>query len=200
MFFKNDNSQPKIEGEKKLEKISEDNMSNTNDPKNTNSKTLAKIHTSFGLITLELKPETAPKTVENFIKLAESGFYNQTRFHRVIKDFMIQGGDPLSKDLSQKERWGTGGPGYAFADEVDERDNLIYGTLAMANSGKDTNGSQFFIVSKKDGTSWLNGKHTIFGQIVSGEEVLEKIQNSATDEKDRPKNDVLIERIEISGN
>src|SRR3989338_5039473 len=121
--------------------------------------TRAYISTNFGVIVIELFPDAAPKTVENFIKLAESGFYNGTKFHRVIKDFMIQGGDPNSKD----DDWandGTGGPGYAFEDEFNEH-KVVRGVLAMANSGPNTNGSQFFVVTAT-ATPWLDGKHTVF--------------------------------------
>ncbi len=138
-----------------------------------------------------------PLTVENFAKLAASGFYNGTRFHRVIKDFMIQGGDPKSKDLSLKNEWGTGGPGYTFKDEALPSDKLVQGVLAMANAGRDTNGSQFFIVTAAAGTPWLAGKHTVFGTVTKGLDIAMKIQNSQTDGADRPVEDVIVEKIEL---
>ena len=156
--------------------------------------TLADIKTTLGTITIELFSDAAPKTVENFIKLAESGFYNGTKFHRVIKDFMIQGGDPNSKD----DDWandGTGGPGYAFEDEFNEH-KVVRGVLAMANSGPNTNGSQFFVVTA-DATPWLDGKHTVFGRVVQGMEVIDKIESVATNKNDHPLEDVVVERITV---
>lgn len=158
--------------------------------------TLADIQTSFGMVTVELFPDAAPKTVENFIKLAESGFYNGTKFHRVIKDFMIQGGDPNSKD----DDWsndGIGGPGYAFEDEFNDH-KVVRGALAMANSGPNTNGSQFFIVTA-EAAPWLDGKHTVFGRVVGeGMEVINTIALVATNEQNHPLEDVVIERITIT--
>ena len=151
--------------------------------------------TSKGAITLELFKSDAPKTVENFVKLASAGFYNDTKFHRVIKGFMIQGGDPLTKDSTQKSRWGTGGPGYQFEDEINSH-KLVRGTFAMANSGPNTNGSQFFIITAP-ATSWLDGKHTAFGRVTSGLEVVDAIENTATDASDRPVEDVVINRITL---
>lgn len=155
----------------------------------------ATITTSVGAFTVEFYGSDAPKTVNNFIKLAQSGFYNGTKFHRVIKDFMIQGGDPLSKDDSLKNRWGTGGPGYQFADEFNSH-KLVRGSLAMANSGPDTNGSQFFIVTK-DATPWLDGKHTNFGQVIDGMDVIDKIEAAATDGNDQPIKAITIEKIDL---
>ncbi|MBI5742492.1 MAG: peptidylprolyl isomerase [Candidatus Niyogibacteria bacterium] len=153
--------------------------------------------TSMGDITLELFDKDAPKTVANFVKLAGEGFYNGTKFHRVIKDFMIQGGDPLSKDASMKSRWGTGGPGYTFADEINAN-KLVRGTLAMANAGPNTNGSQFFIVTIAE-TPWLDGHHTAFGRVVSGMDVVDKIESTPTDHAagDKPVTDVMVLGIEI---
>lgn len=156
--------------------------------------TRADISTNFGVIAVELFPDAAPKTVENFIKLAESSFYNGTKFHRVIKDFMIQGGDPNSKD----DDWandGTGGPGYAFEDEFNEH-KAVRGALAMANSGPNTNGSQFFIVTAQ-ATPWLDGKHTVFGRVVEGMEVIDKIESVATNENDHPLENVVVERVTV---
>ncbi len=156
---------------------------------------LADIQTSFGVITIQLFPDAAPKTVENFIKLAESGFYNGTKFHRVIKDFMIQGGDPNSKD----DDWandGQGGPGYAFEDEFNDH-KVARGVIAMANSGPNTNGSQFFIVTAA-ATPWLDGKHTVFGRVAGDMEVIDKIESAAVNENDHPLEDVIVERIIIT--
>lgn len=154
----------------------------------------AKISTTLGDITLKFYPEEAPYTVNNFLNLAQSGFYNGTKFHRVIKDFMIQGGDPLSKgdDVSI---YGTGGPGYRFKDEINNR-KLVAGSLAMANSGSNTNGSQFFIVTLAE-TPWLDGKHTNFGEVVSGMDVVRKIESTATNAADQPLTPVVINNIEL---
>src|SRR3989338_7499337 len=135
------------------------------------------LHTNLGDITLELFTDQAPKTVANFVKLARSGFYNGTLFHRVITNFMIQGGDPLTKHFSKD--WsvhGTGGPGYRFEDEPNDV-KLVHGVLAMANSGPNTNGSQFFIITAP-ATDWLQGKHTGFGKVITGMDVVTKIENA----------------------
>jgi len=157
------------------------------------------LKTNFGNIELTLLGSDAPKTVENFVKLAQSGFYDGVRFHRVIKGFMIQGGDPLSKDLAQSARWGTGGPGYQFADEIDPSSALYKegykrGVLAMANSGPNTNGSQFFIMHADYP---LPPNYTIFGRVVSGIETVDKIANNPTDRNDRPIKEVVIEKMEV---
>jgi cyclophilin family peptidyl-prolyl cis-trans isomerase len=167
-------------------------------PKNTMDTTqepIIVLHTSMGEITIKLFKGDTPKTVENFLKLAQDGFYNGVRFHRVIKDFMIQSGDPLSKDDAQMGRWGTGGPGYTFADEVSKK-KLVAGSLAMANAGPNTNGSQFFIVTK-DSTPWLDGKHTNFGEVISGMDVVMKIDATPTAPGDRPLTPVTITRVEV---
>ena len=150
--------------------------------------------TTLGEIRLKLYTPDAPKTVNNFLDLAESGFYNGTLFHRVIKDFMIQGGDPLSKD-DDWSKHGTGGPGYAFEDEINKHP-LVRGSIAMANSGPNTNGSQFFIVTA-DATSWLDGKHTNFGEVIDGMEIVEKIESVETDGRDHPLENIEIKSIEI---
>ena len=155
----------------------------------------AVIETNLGTITIALALSEAPGTVANFKKLANSGFYNGTKFHRVIKDFMIQGGDPLSRAVAQRDRWGSGGPGYEFADEINAR-KLVRGSVAMANRGPGTNGSQFFIVTTA-ATPWLDGKHTNFGDVIEGMEVVEKIASTPTDEADRPKTDVTVTRIRV---
>jgi peptidyl-prolyl cis-trans isomerase B (cyclophilin B) len=146
------------------------------------------MHTNHGDITLELFDEEAPKTVENFKKLAGDNFYNGVIFHRVIKDFMIQGGDPTGT--------GRGGPGYTFEDEFNEH-KVVRGALAMANAGPNTNGSQFFIVTT-DAAPWLDGKHTVFGHVVDGMEVVDKIEASDTDHADRPREDAVIQSVTLS--
>ncbi|OIP79135.1 MAG: hypothetical protein AUK20_02515 [Parcubacteria group bacterium CG2_30_45_37] len=154
----------------------------------------ATIKTNFGDITVKFYTEESPITVNNFLNLAKAGFYNGTKFHRVIKDFMIQTGDPLSKD----DDWsndGQGGPGYQFQDEINQH-KLVKGSLAMANSGANTNGSQFFIVTAA-ATAWLDGKHTNFGYVVNGFEVMEKIEAVAVNENGHPTEDVVINNIEL---
>jgi peptidyl-prolyl cis-trans isomerase B (cyclophilin B) len=148
----------------------------------------ATMHTNHGAIEIELHDEDAPKTVENFRKLASDGFYDGIIFHRVIKDFMIQGGDPTGT--------GTGGPGYTFEDEFNDH-KVVRGALAMANAGPNTNGSQFFIVTV-DEAAWLDGKHTVFGKVVSGMDTVDSIEASNTDARDKPVEDAKIERIELS--
>ena len=147
----------------------------------------ATLHTNHGAIELELFEDDAPKTVENFRKLAADGFYDGVVFHRIIKDFMIQGGDPTGT--------GMGGPGYTFEDEFNDH-KIVRGALAMANAGPNTNGSQFFIVTI-DAAPWLDGKHTVFGQVVDGMDVVDKIEGGETDHNDRPRNDAVIERVAL---
>jgi peptidyl-prolyl cis-trans isomerase B (cyclophilin B) len=149
---------------------------------------IATLHTNAGAITVELYDDDAPKTVANFRKLAGDGFYDGLIFHRVIRDFMIQGGCP--------EGTGTGGPGYTFEDEINEH-KVVRGALAMANAGPDTNGSQFFIVTT-DAAPWLDGKHTVFGQVTEGMDSVDAIEGTATGAGDRPLEDQLIERVELS--
>ncbi len=153
------------------------------------------LHTSMGDITIKLNPETTPNTVANFTKLAQSGFYDGTKFHRVIKGFMNQGGDPLSKDDSQMARWGTGGPGYQFADEITQSNNNGVGSISMANAGPNTNGSQFFINVADN--SFLNTKHTVFGNVTDGMDVVTAINNTKTETNDRPVEAVVIKSITI---
>ena len=148
----------------------------------------AALHTSEGAIELELYPDDAPKTVENFLKLSRDGFYEGVIFHRVIPDFMIQGGDPTGT--------GTGGPGYQFEDEFNEN-RVVRGALAMANAGPNTNGSQFFIVTA-EATPWLDGKHTVFGKVTSRMDVVDRICEAERDEHDRPRDPVTIDRVELS--
>src|ERR1051326_8149361 len=148
----------------------------------------ATLHTTAGAIVLELHDEDAPKTVENFRKLSAEGFYDQLVFHRVIPDFMIQGGCP--------EGTGTGGPGYTFEDEINDH-KVVRGALAMANAGPNTNGSQFFIVTA-DACPWLDGKHTVFGEVNDGMETVDSISAVERDARDKPHADVSIERVELT--
>ena len=148
----------------------------------------ATLHTNAGPVEVELFDADAPKTVENFRKLAGDGFYDGLTFHRVIPDFMIQGGCP--------EGTGTGGPGYTFEDEFNEH-KVARGALAMANAGPNTNGSQFFIVTT-EAAPWLDGRHTVFGHVTGGMETVEAIEAPETDASDRPVEPQLIERVELS--
>jgi peptidyl-prolyl cis-trans isomerase B (cyclophilin B) len=147
----------------------------------------ATLHTSAGPVEVEFFDDDAPKTVANFRKLAQDGFYDGLVFHRVIPDFMVQGGCP--------EGTGTGGPGYTFEDEINDN-KVVRGALAMANAGPDTNGSQFFIVTT-DAAPWLDGKHTVFGRVVSGMEAVDSIEGAPTGAGDRPVEDQRIERVEL---
>ncbi len=148
----------------------------------------ATLHTNAGPITVEFFDDDAPKTVENFRDLAAKGFYDGLTFHRVITDFMIQGGCP--------EGTGTGGPGYTFEDEFNDH-KVVRGALAMANAGPNTNGSQFFIVTIP-AAGWLDGKHTVFGQVTSGQDVADRISLVERDSRDRPKTPVTLDRVELS--
>ena len=148
----------------------------------------ATLHTNHGPIEVELFDDDAPKTVENFRKLASDGFYDGLGFHRVIPDFMIQGGCPQGT--------GTGGPGYTFEDEINDH-KIARGALAMANAGPNTNGSQFFIVTT-EAAPWLDGKHTVFGEVKSGMEAVDAIESTPTDGRDRPQEPALIERVELA--
>jgi cyclophilin family peptidyl-prolyl cis-trans isomerase len=147
----------------------------------------ATLHTSEGAIELKLYPDAAPKTVENFEKLSRDGFYEGVIFHRVIPDFMIQGGDPTGT--------GMGGPGYEFEDEINDH-RVDRGALAMANAGKNTNGSQFFIVTA-EAAPWLDGLHTVFGRVTSGMDVVDRIAQMDRDANDRPRKPVTIDRVEL---
>jgi peptidyl-prolyl cis-trans isomerase B (cyclophilin B) len=150
--------------------------------------TNATIQTNHGAIEVELFDEDAPKTVENFTKLARDGFYNGVIFHRVIPDFMIQGGDPTGT--------GSGGPGYQFEDEANQHP-VVRGALAMANAGPNTNGSQFFIVTA-EATPWLDGKHTVFGRVTSGMDIVDAISSLETDASDRPRDEVRMESVTVA--
>lgn len=155
----------------------------------------AVLHTNMGDITILFNKTDAPNTVTNFIKLAESGFYNGTKFHRVIKGFMNQGGDPLTKDDSLMARWGTGGPGYSFPDEITSKNSNDVGTISMANAGPNTNGSQFFINVVNN--SSLNDKHTVFGRVTAGLDVVMAINGVETEGPDRPITPVVLESITL---
>ena len=150
--------------------------------------TNATMLTNHGSIELELFDDAAPKTVQNFLKLAKDGFYDGVIFHRVIQDFMIQGGDPTGT--------GSGGPGYQFEDEFNDH-KVVRGALAMANAGPNTNGSQFFIVTT-GAAPWLDGKHTVFGQVTSGMDVVDAIEGVDTGPGDKPRDDVRIESVTVS--
>jgi cyclophilin family peptidyl-prolyl cis-trans isomerase len=149
--------------------------------------THATIHTTQGAVSVELFDEDAPKTVENFTKLAGEGFYDGITFHRVIPDFMVQGGCPRGD--------GTGGPGYEFEDEENEH-RVVRGALAMANRGPNTNGSQFFIVTT-EAAPWLDGKHTVFGRVTGGMDVVDAMSEAPRDANDRPRETISIDRIDL---
>jgi cyclophilin family peptidyl-prolyl cis-trans isomerase len=188
--------------------------SNKNNQANNQTKTMnqgnldyvgkysgAILKTNMGDMEVKFFADSAPETVNNFLKLADQKFYDGVKFHRVIKGFMIQGGDPLSKDDAQKNSWGTGGPGYKFADELSGKETYPQGTLAMANSGPNTNGSQFFIVTASPQAP-LPPSYTVFGQVVSGLDVALKIENVKTtgsygSPADQPLEDVVINGIEL---
>jgi len=186
-----------------------DNKSSGADTKDINSMdnqkitkkmTTATINTNMGTITIEFFDKQAPNTVANFVKLAKSGFYDGIKFHRVIKGFMIQGGDPLTKDDTKIDMWGTGDPGYKFADEINPKSDLYVktgyakGIVAMANSGENTNDSQFFIMTE---TYPLPPSYTIFGKVTSGQDVVDKIANVSTCPGDRPLEPIVIKSISL---
>ncbi|MEA1936918.1 MAG: peptidylprolyl isomerase [Patescibacteria group bacterium] len=169
-------------------------MQNNQSENLTKQYSSAILKTNFGDIKISFYGEESPKTVNNFLTLSKKGFYDDTKFHRIIKDFMIQGGDPNSKD----DDWsndGMGGPGYKFDDEFNSH-KLVRGSFAMANSGPNTNGSQFFIVTA-EATAWLNGKHTNFGYVSKGMNVVEKIEAVEKNKNDHPIIDVIINKIEL---
>src|SRR3954452_9069301 len=148
----------------------------------------ATLHTNHGDIQLTFFDEDAPKTVANFVDLAGKGFYDGVIFHRIIRDFMIQGGDPTGT--------GTGGPGYTFEDEINDH-KVVRGAIAMANAGANTNGSQFFIVTT-DAAPWLDGKHTVFGEVSAGMDTVPAIETTEADSSDRPVEPQVIERVELT--
>jgi peptidyl-prolyl cis-trans isomerase B (cyclophilin B) len=158
----------------------------------TKENIVAKITTTQGEIWLKLFPKLTPKTVENFVGLSERGYYDGLIFHRVIPDFMIQGGDPNGNGTGGESIWGN-----AFEDEFNPQLQNLRGALSMANAGPNTNGSQFFIVQKEGGTPWLDGMHSVFGQVVSGMEVVDEIANVEKDAMDKPLEDVKMEKVEV---
>lgn len=173
-------------------------MSDTSTQTNTTSMqniSSATLHTNMGDITIQFDTAATPKTVANFVKLASTGFYDGTKFHRVIAGFMNQGGDPFSKDDSLMARWGTGGPGYQFADEIGPNNRNAPGTISMANAGPNTNGSQFFL--NVGDNSFLDTKHTVFGKVVAGLDVVMAINATKTGENDRPITPVVIKSIDL---
>jgi peptidyl-prolyl cis-trans isomerase B (cyclophilin B) len=147
----------------------------------------ATLHTNHGPVEIDFFDADAPKTVENFRKLSADGFYDGLTFHRVIPEFMIQGGDP--------EGTGSGGPGYQFEDEINPH-KIVRGALAMANAGPNTNGSQFFLVTVAE-APWLDGKHTVFGEVTAGMDAIDAIEALPTDGRDRPTEPAVIERVEL---
>ncbi len=178
------------------------NVTNTNNTMNNSAQTTSEkrtevmLNTNRGAITIELFTDTMPITTANFLKLARSGFYDGVKFHRVIDGFMIQGGDPLTKDDAQKVRWGTGGPGYTIPDEFAKGLSNTRGTLSMANAGANTGGSQFFI-NTADNT-FLDGKHPVFGRVISGMEVIDEISKTKTGAGDVPVEAVVILGVNIT--
>lgn len=155
----------------------------------------AVLETNKGKITIKFLDTVTPNTVSNFVKLAKSGFYDGTKFHRIISNFMIQGGDPLTKEEAKQHLWGTGGPGYKFDDEITPANSNAAGTISMANSGRNTNGSQFFINLRDN--HFLNPKHTAFGYVTEGMELVETIGLVSTDHNDRPVDPIIIEKVSI---
>lgn len=158
-------------------------------------RTQIRMETSAGVMTFGLYDDLTPITAGNFKKLAQEGFYDGQRFHRIIKNFMIQGGDPLSKDLKNKDRWGTGGSDEIPDEFVSSLKHTKKGLLSMANAGPNTGSSQFFITLVP--TPWLDGKHAIFGELVEGEDVLDAIGLMKTDSKNRPVTDVIIKKVSV---
>ncbi|MFH0845841.1 MAG: peptidylprolyl isomerase [Patescibacteria group bacterium] len=166
-----------------------------NNVNDVEAKTTAIIETNIGSFEIEFFEGLAPKTVENFKKLAKEGFYDGIKFHRIIKGFMIQAGDPLTKDDSQMSMWGTGGPGYSFEDEICEKNKNNKYTISMANSGPNTNGSQFFVNTMDN--NFLDDKHTVFGKVIKGTAVVDAIENVVTGERDVPVEPVVIYSVAL---
>lgn len=160
------------------------------------SEVLVTLETNKGPIVIEMDITNTPMTSANFVTLAETGFYNGVKFHRIIPDFMIQGGDPNSKDDARPELWGRGGPGYQFGDEIKATNNNLAGTISMANAGPNTNGSQFFI-NVADNT-FLNPKHTVFGKVISGYDLVQSLSTVPTDSFDRPLDPIVIINAQVS--
>ena len=195
------NSVVSQENERLNNSLSESNVENVKGDSSENNNLSKKymeavLKTSLGDIKVKFDSANAPNAVNNFLKLANEKFYDGTKFHRVIKGFMIQGGDPMSKDESMKDRWGTGGPGYKFADELKGTEKYPQGTLAMANSGPNTNGSQFFIVTASP-TAPLPPSYTVFGSVVSGIDAALKIENVQTGAGDRPVENVVLKSVDL---
>ncbi len=161
---------------------------------NTHNSTVT-FETNKGSFTLELFDQSMPITTGNFKKLAQQGFYDGTKFHRVISGFMIQGGDPLTKDNSKKKSWGMGGPGYVIKDEFTSTNRNDRGTISMANAGPNTGGSQFFINLVNN--NFLDSKHPVFGRVIEGQDVVDKIAKTKTDSEDHPVDDVIIVSIKV---
>jgi len=182
-----DLAQKKVENSSPEGNINQEKMNTQQTTIDINKKYQAKFKTNYGEFTISLFAKETPITVNNFVTLARKKFYDGLIFHRVIPDFMIQGGDPDGN--------GTGGPGYTFKDETSPR-KIVKGSLAMANAGPNTNGSQFFIVTANE-TPWLDGRHTNFGEVVLGLDVVEKIGKVQTGQNDKPVKDVIINSIEI---
>lgn len=183
---------------KKIEEALKQGEANNKENKMDYAKqyTGAVLKTSLGDIKVKFNNDATPVTVNNFLKLVDEKFYDGVKFHRVIKGFMIQGGDPLSMDEAMKDRWGTGGPGYKFNDELTGQEKYPQGTLAMANAGPNTNGSQFFIVTASPAAP-LPPSYTVFGEVTSGIDVALKIENVKTGANDRPVEDVVIKSVEL---
>ena len=205
------NHQYELKGDGKMSQFPQLNEVNEKNP-------LVTVHTNLGDFTLELFPEVAPKTVENFVTHAKNGYYNGVIFHRVIEDFMIQGGDPTGTGMGGESIYGR-----TFEDEFSREAFNLYGTLSMANAGPNTNGSQFFIVTAKQvpaqmlkqlkdggwpeeiveeyakvgGTPWLDHRHTVFGRVVEGIDVVLKIEGVERNAQDRPLDDVVIESMDV---
>lgn len=156
---------------------------------------IATFNTNLGTFKIKLYEDTMPITTKNFIDLAEKGYYDGTRFHRVIPNFMVQGGDPLTKDNSKQAMWGTGGPGYNIKDEFTANNRNNRGTISMANAGPNTGGSQFFVNVVNN--NFLDGKHPVFGEVVDGMEIVDKIVKVPTTGPDRPVQDVVINKVVI---
>lgn len=167
----------------------------TEEPTMASERPIIKFETTKGDITVELFEDKSPNTVGYILGFVEQGYYDGTQFHRVISDFMIQGGDPLTKDPAAKARYGTGGPDFEFADEFNN-EPLVRGSVAMANAGPNTNGSQFFIVTA-EATPWLDGAHTNFGRVLEGMEVVEAIEAVETDARDLPLEPVVVETVSV---
>ncbi|MBT3836657.1 peptidylprolyl isomerase [Candidatus Woesearchaeota archaeon] len=165
------------------------------EPQEETTMKTATFDTTLGTFKLELFTDSMPITTKNFIDLAEKGFYDGTRFHRVISGFMVQGGDPLSKEKSKVSMWGTGDPGYKIQDEFTNANKNDRGTISMANAGPNTGGSQFFINVVNN--NFLDDKHPVFGKVVEGMDIVDLIVNTPTASQDRPKEDVVVNKVTI---